>query len=386
MPLLFKHVCDLLSTLEELSARDPPHLPMIKHEKQEETLSQWLCSHGIAIHNPAEIIVALLSAILPAKRPDRVYNAQRPRLASLLKRCLSLGVERQRILDQWKIPGRGDLADCVERAMQQTDDPLTIARCRVTLEEVDAALAHLASKCRFSGPKVRECEIDMQIQASYESIYRRLHSNEAKWLTRMILKNFSCLDLQEAIVYRAFDPRLPVAMKIYDDLRSAVVELKKDPASQMINTDQRKRTHCSSSDVKLLCPRVGVKVGSPKWIKAKGGIEHAISIINGRFMSVERKHDGEYCQIHIDLAKGDDCVQIFSKHGKDSTIDRKGVHNAIKEALSIGKSESRISRNCILEGELLVWCEKTSAILDFHKIRKHILRSGCYLGTREDSQ
>ena len=382
MPLLFKHVCDLLSAFEELSARDPPYLSTIKYEKQKATLSHWLCFHGVAIHTPANIIVALLSTILPAKRADRVYNIQNSRLASLLKRCLSLGVERQRILDQWKVPGRGDLADCVERVMQQTDDQLTFARCKVSLEEVDTALDNLASKCRFSGPRLKECEI----KASYKSIYRRLHSTEARWLTRMILKDFSCLDLQESVVYRAFDSRLPIAIKMYDDFESAVMELRKLAASQLVDADPHVQTQHCINNLSLLCPRIGIKVGSPEWIKAKGGIRHAVSIIDRRVMSVERKYDGEYCQIHIDIAKGIDCVQIFSKSGKDSTIDRKGTHDAIKEALRIGKSDSKIFKNCILEGELLVWCDKTASILDFHKIRKHVSRSGCYLGTREDSQ
>ena len=386
MPLLFRHVCDLLSALEELSTRDPPYLPRIKDDKQRAVLLAWLSSHKIAIHSPAETVIALLSALLPAKRADRVYNAQHPRLASMLKRCLSLGVDRQRILDQWKVPGRGDLADCVERALQQTDDPLTAPRSRVTLEEVDAALAHLALKSRFSGPKVGEREIDIHVQASYEKVYQRLHSREAKWLTRMILKDFSCLDLQEAIVYRSFDPRLPFAMKMYDHFESAVSELGKLPTSLVVNSDQDKWTQRPHNDLNLLCPRIGVKVGSPRWIKTKGGVKHAVSVIDGRVMSVERKYDGEYCQIHIDLSKGDDCIQIFSKHGRDSTIDRIAIHKTVKEALRIGTSSSIISKNCIVEGELLVWCDRTSTIMDFHKLRKHILRAGCSLGTLEDSQ
>jgi DNA ligase-4 len=55
-------------------------------------------------------------------------------------------------------------------------------------------------------------------------------------------------------------------------------------------------------------------------------------------MSCEEKLDGEYCQIHIDLSKlggpskgrnlskGSDCIQIYSKSGKDSTQDRKALH------------------------------------------------------------
>ena len=290
------------------------------------------------------------------------------------------------MLDQWRVPGRGDLADCVERLLQPTDDPLTLASTVVTLKDVDIALATLASKSRFSGPKAREYEIDHRIQASLEYIFRKLHSKEAKWLTRMILKDFSCLDLKEGVVYSAFDSRLPAAMEMYDDLESALLQHRKLSEVEKAASHQDGQLDRRVNSVWQLKPQIGTKVGRPRWIKAKGGIKHALSIIDGRTMSVERKHDGECCQIHVDLGKGKDCIQIFSKSGKDSTSDRKGVHDAIKEGLRIGQSDCQFSRNCILEGELLVWCDKKGAILDFHKIRKHIARSGTFLGTTEDSQ
>ncbi|EMR63660.1 putative atp-dependent dna ligase domain-containing protein [Eutypa lata UCREL1] len=49
-------------------------------------------------------------------------------------------------------------------------------------------------------------------------------------------------------------------------------------------------------------------------------------MVKGRNISVEQKMDGEYCQIHIDISKGSDCIQIFSKSGKDSTNDRASLH------------------------------------------------------------
>ena len=386
MPLFFKHVCDLLSALEEISTRDPPYLPTIKYEKQKDVLRRWFSHHKASVDADPNITVAVFSAILPARRADRVYNIQYSRLASLLKRCLCLGVERQRMLDQWKIPGRGDLADCVERVLQQTDDPLTLASTMVTLKDVDAALATLASKSRFSGPKAREYEVDNKIQNSLEDVFRRLHSKEAKWLTRMILKDFSCLDLEESIVYSAFDSRLPMTMKMYNDIESGITEHRKILESAKVRNGLAATAEASDENLQLLRPQVGIKIGPPKWVKAKGGIKHAISIVSGRTMSVEQKYDGEYCQIHIDLEKGESCIQIFSKSGKDSSVDRIEAHDAIKQGLRIGESDCQFSRNCILEGELLVWCEKTSAILDFHKIRKHVTRSGSFLGTTRDSQ
>lgn len=50
----------------------------------------------------------------------------------------------------------------------------------------------------------------------------------------------------------------------------------------------------------------------------------------GRRMSMERKYDGEYCQIHIDISKKNDgWLKIFSKSGRDSTGDRTRVHEYV---------------------------------------------------------
>jgi DNA ligase 4 len=100
---------------------------------------------------------------------------------------------------------------------------------------------------------------------------------------------------------------------------------------------------------------------------------------------VERKYDGEYCQVHIDLSKGMDCIQIFSKSGKDSTVDRIGLHRALRHSLRLNTAESEIKKHCILEGELLVWNDHDEQIEPFYKIRQHVKRSGRYLGTARDS-
>ena len=388
MPLFFAQLCDLLSALESISRRDPPLLPASLRQRYGETIKSWFTNHPVSIHSPDVDPVALLSTLFPAKRTDRVYHIQLKRLTKILKRCLCLGKDRVAILDQWQTAGRGDLGDCVERALQQAEFPRPLLKDRVTLKQVDNVLVSIARQCRFSGPKVRQREIedDQEVLGLLGSKFQRMQSREAKWFTRLILKDFSCLELTEAMVYYYVDPRLRVAMQMYDDFEAAITELRSLPASQMIDASKGGWTQQCANDAHMLPPRIGVKVGPPKWVKAKGGVKEAVNVINGRTMSVERKHDGEYCQIHIDLTQGEDCIQIFSKSGKDSTKDRAGVHQAIKDGLRIGRSDCGFSEKCILEGELLVWSDKTKEILEFHKLRKHVSRSGSFLGTDMDSQ
>lgn len=388
MPLLFAHLCDLLSALEDLLKRDPLLLPARLRQRSNDTVKSWFRSHRVSINSPDVDAVALLSALFPAKRTDRVYGIQSPSLTRSLRRWLLLGSGRWPQLDQWQQPGRGDLGDCVERVLREAELPQPQFKDLVTLEQIDNALATVAAQCRFSAPRVRarQMQNDAKVSNALENIYQRLQSREAKWFTRMILKDFSCINMNETLLYNCIDPRLRVAMQMYHDFESAISELKKLPASQMSDGGQGGFTQQCANDAHLLPPRIGVKVGAPKWLKAKGGVKHAVSVIDGRTMSVERKHDGEYCQIHIDLSKGEHCIQIFSKSGKDSTRDRMGVHQAIKNGLRIGRQDCAFSARCILEGELLVWSDRTKQILDFHKIRKHVSRSGSFLGTALDSQ
>lgn len=380
MPILFRDVCDLLSRLEEIVHHDPAYLPAKAREKGKESVTQWIAYHKISIQTSQPELVAILSAIFPANRPDRVYNIQHQRLIGLLKRCLGLGRQRAEILEQWRIPGRGDLADCVERVLQQTDDPTTLAKQKVTIVDVDDALSAVAARSRFSDSKIRQREADAHVLLTLERIFRHLHSRDAKWLTRMILKDFVCIEdvLQGAnMLYAAIDPRFPSAMRMYSHFEDAVKELQRSAVSNLTP---------KLSARKPLVPLLNSKVGPPGFVKAKGGIKHVLSLAQGRLFSVERKYDGEYCQIHIDLSHEIPRIQIFSKSGKDSTNDRIGLHRAIQLGLRIGQTGCKFSKHCIVEGELLVWSELDKKVLDFCKIRKHVNRSGSYIGISKDSQ
>ncbi|KAF2185424.1 hypothetical protein K469DRAFT_687787 [Zopfia rhizophila CBS 207.26] len=64
----------------------------------------------------------------------------------------------------------------------------------------------------------------------------------------------------------------------------------------------------------------------------------------GRRLSVERKYNGEYCQVHIDLSKGRNYIKIFSKSGRDSTDDRIGLHDVLRDCLRLKSAECKIKK------------------------------------------
>ena len=389
MPLLFTQFCDLLTALEEVSRHVPSYSPAQSSDKCKDFINSWFRAYNISIQCNIVDPTVLLSSLFPAKRTDRVFNLQVSRLSRQLRGCLGLGCGRWEQLQDYQKPGRGDLGDCVERVLRQSEFEKPSAANEVTLWNVDQALAKIASRCSFSGSDVRSLPIDSDPKTSeiLTGIYRRLQSREAKWFTRMLLKDYCDvnLDSHSNLVYRCIDPFLPLALRMHDNFQVAITKVRElsgahegDPAK----ADGTSRRENASR----LKPQVGTKVSGPLWAKAKGGIAHATSMINGRTMSLERKHDGEYCQVHVDMSKGDDCIQIFSKSGKDSTEDRRSVLYSIRRGLGLERSNAAIRRNCILEGELLVWSDKDSKILPFHKIRKHVARSGRHIGTSVDSQ
>lgn len=180
-------------------------------------------------------------------------------------------------------------------------------------------LHRIAAACRFSSPAVRKsipaCQaVDREQELG--DLYTRLSARDAKWFTRLILKNFEPVVLDPQVIYRNYHPFLAAIIKVQDDI---------EVAGQVLSKIQRDRTVTGSATLtEYLKPTLGVKIGRQPWFKGRS-IKHCLDMSHGR-MSCEEKIDGEYCQIHIDLSKGRNCIQIFSKSGKDSTDDRIALH------------------------------------------------------------
>jgi DNA ligase 4 len=189
----------------------------------------------------------------------------------------------------------------------------------VTVEEIDAALHRLASICRFSSPAVkatRSVGSDKATHRELDQFYQRLSARDAKWLTRLVLKTYEPVILNERVVFRAYHVLLPQILNARADFIAAV--------SLLRNVQRSSTDRMSVSDI--LNPVLSTKIGRQVWLKGRG-IKHCATMIGDRDVSCEQKIDGEYCQIHIDLQKSSqNAIQIFSKSGKDSTEDRKRLH------------------------------------------------------------
>ena len=389
MPFPFTELCNLFSRLEAIESRDPPYLPDQKSQSLRLTVESWFKSHHASIARlTVEGAAALLSAILPERRTDRVYNIQAGGLCRILCRSLHLTADRAKDLRAYTEPRHGDLGACLERVLVVGSGPPALPA--VNLEDIDDLLIVLAGHSRFSDPSIARLlpgsseARDTQLA----NVFLRLEPVQAKWLVRLVLKDLSGLKIEENLVLQSFHFLLPDLLRFQQNFEAAILLLRGPLAEYHERPDPRSRRLLRRQAAELIKPRVGIKVGRPTFHKARS-IDHCLKMAGQQSWVLERKYDGEYCEIHIDMSKSNDaaeCIKIFSESGKDSTADRKGIHKTLIRCLRLGQPGCKIKQKAIILGELVVWSDVEQEPLPFEKIRKFVTRSGVPIGTDEDSQ
>ncbi|KZZ88002.1 ATP-dependent DNA ligase domain-containing protein [Ascosphaera apis ARSEF 7405] len=380
----FSYICDLFDELEHNRVLKSTTTGRVK-DLDGVVISRWFNRHRPKIFAPSTDKLALLSCILPTRRPDRVLGLGPTALSRIIGRCLLLGSSRISELNLYKYQGNGDLGQCLENVLRQTDEGRDGSG--LTVEDINGALDKIGAKNRFSSPELRNRVVTAaDIESILGCIVRRVQSREGKWLIRVILKDQITALVPENIVFKNFHFLFPHILSVRGSLQQAVRSLDTDPICTLpSNPEAKSQRALVRLSTPHLVPLIGCKVGRPPFLKARS-IEHCSNLIGRRWATVQRKYDGEYFQAHIDCTK---CHQgeitIFSKSGKDSTSDRVKIHELIRKSLRLDRADHTI-RKCILEGELLVWSEREQDILPFYHIRKHITRRGVRLGADGDSQ
>ncbi|EXJ91963.1 hypothetical protein A1O3_00513 [Capronia epimyces CBS 606.96] len=379
--------CWFVELLEDLdAARQLKPLSSSRASRPEHhVVDKWFKAHGHQIPRHGPSAVAFLSCIFPERLSHRSYAMQEARLATVMGRILHLGIGRASRLRRWQ-ELHLDFPTCLQQIMSEAEMPLPEAGGEVTLEEIDEALLQIAANSPFSSPEIRSSANDASPHDILLPIVRRLQSKEARWLVHMILKSYSPVQIPECPVMYAFHFLLPDILAVQNTIEAAVSILGEEDIRPLPpNPPKELRPLFRKACARYVVPKLGVMVRRQPFYKARS-IRHCCRMATQRSMSVERKYDGEYCQIHIDLSKGkQNCIQIFSISGKDSTEDRVRLHGAIAAGLRLNEPDSGVKRNCIVEGELLVWSQSKKAIQPFHVIRKHVMHGLRFLGTEEDS-
>jgi DNA ligase 4 len=386
MPFKFRHLCDLLQSLDGNRIKKKATCAQAKNSDAPIIIS-WFNKHSREIPRHGIDAVAFLSSLFPERRADRCYNIQEKGLEKIVGRSLLLSTTRLRHLASWRTANGAEFAQTVQNVMAEAEFDRPRPEHEVTLEEVDALFDRIAAAYSGSSPDLRARVTDpVAADEALSSLFRRLQSVEAKWLIRMFLKRYTPVELPEMLVMRQFHCLLPEILRLQNCFAAAVRCLDDPSVSHLC---PRPRNKEQEQAIKLeaaphLKPEVGIMVQRAPYWKARS-IQHCCDMAGRRRISVERKYDGEYCQVHVDTSKGKHSIKIFSKRGKDSTDDRVRLHGAITDALKLGKKVCPIKKQCILEGELLIWHEKEQQIQHFDKIRKHVSRNGRFLGNDQDS-
>jgi DNA ligase-4 len=384
MTITFDAICSLLQSVEDISTRNPRLAPKDEKEKVREVTVNWFANQRQNLDDPETSGSAVLSALFPHRRKDRVYGLQAPLLAKKLVTLLSFGHGQRALFDGWKTGKIGDLGVYTQRAMAQWDGTFK-SKLTFPIEQIDRLLVQLAAKYRFSDASIRrQRDWDVKTDTKLKDILVRLESWEAKWLVRLLLRDHCTIELDERQVLGLYHFLLPDLLMFQNSFDAAFDMLRGDlsayPPAPPVSQEKTLRIEAAQK----LRAVVGVKVGRPTFHKA-WSFKHCFQLVGNRAWVADVKYDGEYCEIHVDLENTDQDIKIYSKNGKDATADRAPLHAIIRSALRIGCSDCLFRSKCIVLGEMVLYSDKEKTILPFSKIRKHISRSGSFMGTWQDS-
>jgi DNA ligase-4 len=199
---------------------------------------------------------------------------------------LGLGTTRLKELRWWKQTNGVDFASAVEHVISATDSE-TRPGASVTLEEIDEVLDRVTAASPFSAVDLRN-----KINTKYPSrrraddvlsfLLRKLHSSEAKWLIRMVLKTYSPARVPEAPAMRRFHFLLPDILGFQNSFEAAVQLLQSPTIRRMPTRVANDVEELLKQSVAVnLRPQIGVMVTQATHAKARS-ITHCCQMTGSR--------------------------------------------------------------------------------------------------------
>lgn len=268
MTLAFNDLCLLLETVENISIRRPRLSQEQRESGIQNAIRKWFSTHRQSINHPNANGGAILSAIFPHRRKDRVYGLRSKSLSQKLTKLLGFNHIQKALFDKWTTGKSGDLGVYTAIAMKPWDGTIKNKRT-ILLERVDRLLVQLAAQYRFSDPAIQK-QRDWYINTDTEiqQIFTRLDSGEAKWLVRLILREYCTIELDEKFVFEQFHFLLPDLLIFQNDFDAASSLLKGELSCYPPVPEASLRRHMRAEASRKLSPTIGVKVGRPTFHKA----------------------------------------------------------------------------------------------------------------------
>ena len=157
-------------------------------------------------------------------------------------------------------------------------------------------LHQLAANSPYSSPDIRRDFDGRRPDPILDPVLKRLHSAEAKWFVRLLLKSFSPVEIPERLVLEQFHFLLPGILSLQNDFDAALNVLTQPAISKLPprpGKDELEQYRAVAPQI--IKPQLGIMIQRQPCDKA-WSVKHACQIADERIVSVERKYDGEYCQ------------------------------------------------------------------------------------------
>ncbi|KZT70831.1 hypothetical protein DAEQUDRAFT_688765 [Daedalea quercina L-15889] len=330
--------------------------------------------------------------LFPEEDAKRKYDMQEARLAQVLSNTLGLSGRRRgrgEGLVNWKAESA---IGCLGLEIRKLFDEgqASLASYQISIAEVDCVLSTLACKSAFSAESVRQDPAispspkDLKRAEIVRSLYTRLSAAEACVITQIILKDLRPLlyplpenethytalltqyksnaleQLSKFDAMRIWDPsgRMLVAYRVRACLDEAALAYEQVTSGDVGNLS--------------LSPKVGTPVQIPKCSKGQSCGQSLRLLRSSKRVWAETKYDGERTQIHVDIGAGCPRITIYSKSGRDSTMDRVAIHPLLLSAIGFDSPSCKVKKNVILEAEMVAYSEALHRIDEFWRIRSLI--------------
>lgn len=135
--------------------------------------------------------------------------------------------------------------------------------------------------------------------------------------------------------------------------------IKEGYTSNQLNTSES----FSKIAQKYFQPELGTNIAIMECGRGKG-LDHVAKEMKGNVCYIETKYDGERLQAHYNSAWNDEPLRIFSKSGRNSTFNRRLCQKQLLDSIQVSKV-----KDCIFEGELLVFNETNNSIEPFGTVQ-----------------
>ncbi|KAH9219351.1 hypothetical protein DL95DRAFT_443454 [Leptodontidium sp. 2 PMI_412] len=204
MPFPFVYVCDLLDKIEGICVREVPLLQRDRVSQTKDSLISWFITHRWRINAQDTNSKSVLMILKPERQTDREYGVEEY-LEQILARIFKMPTPMYEKLKQRRdeAHNNGDLGLRLCQIMREMNiTPYSATASKISVEEIDQSLLRIAifndgSSLAVKSLKEQNENPPDRIEV-LEKLYTRLQPREAKWLTRIIIKNYGPVTLPDS--------------------------------------------------------------------------------------------------------------------------------------------------------------------------------------------